>query len=813
MSLLVYSVFDKMAAIATPVQIASKPSESNDELNNIFMYTLAINCINQTECPISLYGNIKEKINLETVIQHPECLHNLDACEYLQKIGWSHRGNKDKHWIPRSTWSSNFITPRTTEFFDVHFIQYEVMYKYNDIDYVFLIEILFMSAKKIELLIPSVIESDSQIKMILRNDNIIQSNSTNSYELFQIYCIDQMCTAIRRKTNEILDLRPLPISSKTKPFPYQINTINEIINHEKQPVLVPLHQGRLTSLGKYGYFNHDNNTIITSADIPQVRVLGGIIADDPGLGKTFTTLTAILSNPMPTLVVYPKHLRNHWEKQMKEHFEPGIFDGFVVLMSDEECNTASDTTLKEFQRLVIDEIADFYANKRSENTFLFKKLCSMENFQFRWGISGTPFVDNTSFVNIVRFLTGLNIRNSVIGNYKRIQKVILPFIRMTCKDSLSKDNLMGFSLSDIQINDCGLELSEYEKAIIDAMETDPTHNMEEKLKRLSNALLEIFRTQKSVVSLDEFVQATITRFQENINVAECSLSSYQEQHSNILAEIEKLNVPAILGNAKMITEYKERIRVLNTDIKIAEEILKRRQIVYDTYMEKIRILQSIFTDNTESSNDSMETLTQVHDGKACPICYNDFTPHSFIKFFSNCGHYICNTCFEICYNQNPNKCPYCREALLSPSNLVSIAKTAKTITSTKNLKIKSLLDDAKSERFIIFTRFDEFIDALVQYLKTLGISCMTLDDFYLSSKSEQDATRVILLSANTQASGVDLSFANNVIIIEPFDNYIYGKETEKQLIGRVHRIHQLHTVKVYRLFIRGTIEEKFYKQT
>jgi SNF2 family DNA or RNA helicase len=145
--------------------------------------------------------------------------------------------------------------------------------------------------------------------------------------------------------------------------------------------------------------------------------------------------------------------------------------------------------------------------------------------------------------------------------------------------------------------------------------------------------------------------------------------------------------------------------------------------------------------------------------------------------------------------------------------LVSIAKTAKTITSTKNLKIKSLLDDAKSERFIIFTRFDEFIDALVQYLKTLGISCMTLDDFYLSSKSEQDATRVILLSANTQASGVDLSFANNVIIIEPFDNYIYGKETEKQLIGRVHRIHQLHTVKVYRLFIRGTIEEKFYKQT
>jgi len=78
------------------------------------------------------------------------------------------------------------------------------------------------------------------------------------------------------------------------------------------------------------------------------------------------------------------------------------------------------------------------------------------------------------------------------------------------------------------------------------------------------------------------------------------------------------------------------------------------------------------------------------------------------------------------------------------------------------------------------------------------------------SRDKQDSTQIIILSSTQNASGIDLSFINNVIIIEPFANYLYGREIEKQLIGRVHRINQCRDVNVYRLIMRNTIEQQIY---
>ena len=60
------------------------------------------------------------------------------------------------------------------------------------------------------------------------------------------------------------------------------------------------------------------------------------------------------------------------------------------------------------------------------------------------------------------------------------------------------------------------------------------------------------------------------------------------------------------------------------------------------------------------------------------------------------------------------------------------------------------------------------------------------------------------------SSGLDLTYYSNVIIFEPFVNYIYSREKEKQIIGRIHRINQTKPVNVYRLIIKNTIEEEIY---
>jgi SNF2 family DNA or RNA helicase len=134
----------------------------------------------------------------------------------------------------------------------------------------------------------------------------------------------------------------------------------------------------------------------------------------------------------------------------------------------------------------------------------------------------------------------------------------------------------------------------------------------------------------------------------------------------------------------------------------------------------------------------------------------------------------------------------------------------RVITSTKNTEILRLLNMHPEERFLIFTRFDKFITPLTAFLSINDIAAQTFDEFNAASPEVRSSTRVIILSANSNASGTDMTFMNRVIIIEPFESYIYGKEIEKQLIGRLHRINQTRDVYAHRLYIKDTIEEQIY---
>jgi SNF2 family DNA or RNA helicase len=138
-----------------------------------------------------------------------------------------------------------------------------------------------------------------------------------------------------------------------------------------------------------------------------------------------------------------------------------------------------------------------------------------------------------------------------------------------------------------------------------------------------------------------------------------------------------------------------------------------------------------------------------------------------------------------------------------------IGNEEQQFTSTKNSELLRLIKTT-GERFIIFTQFDKLIKSITHLLNSNGINVMQYSNFAEASQQDKDNTQVIVLSSNANASGIDMSFIHNVIIMEPFENYFYGKEIEKQIIGRVHRINQVNKVNVYRMIIRGTIEETIY---
>ena len=823
-----------MAALAL-----SDYSVRNSKTKHQQCFFYALDITSAAKCSPFTIGKVKHEINLQQLLTREDCYHNEAA--YERKL-------------ERDRWSNNYTSPRSREIFDCHFIEYVEFC--DGIE--FKIKILFFTMKAGELLIPSIIMSDNQIITIIRNHIMINNNISTS--IYHNYRIELLCKEIAKGV--LLDLRYTGHPScKTQLYNYQRDSIMRATEIEKRisekQLTIEFTEHKLLFLDELGLvFDYNlcggDKCFIKREELPKVPVYGGIIADEVGLGKTIQALNLALSREgVRTLIIVPNHIKDHWMSEMKKHFPVNPFDDLVLVVTVAEAKLMPDDMMKIYQRLIVDELAELYAKGRPENNELFSRLCSNTGFQYRWGITATPFVDDNAMYNIIRFLLGnYKIYYSVVGNYTYIQDQFKQLFLKNIKANIVDE----VKLPDVNIHNCGLIFSEHERAILSAMEMDmATFTVDELLRIISNAMLEMTNNDKSVITVEELKQLTVKRFQEKIITANSNLEDLHTKLNNIHSKIKELRAimeqtsdsPSaasdIVATCKdypsMLREYQDRKRHIELDIEASRQILMRRIQVHQSYLEMTQHIseiihsaaktRSISPSNSEDSSDGarmdctmmgdsatgdscldeMDINTMINEDKMCPICYCPFSEN--IVLFIKCRHYFCQGCFERCHKERPNTCPMCRtRAEVGEINYIGVDN--RVITSTKNTEILRLLNSHPRERFLIFTRFDKFITPLTTFLSLNDIAARTFDEYKASAPEIQNDTRVILLSANSNASGTDMTFMHRVIIIEPFESYIYGKEIEKQLIGRLHRINQTFDVDVYRLYIRDTIEEQIY---
>ena len=93
------------------------------------------------------------------------------------------------------------------------------------------------------------------------------------------------------------------------------------------------------------------------------------------------------------------------------------------------------------------------------------------------------------------------------------------------------------------------------------------------------------------------------------------------------------------------------------------------------------------------------------------------------------------------------------------------------------------------------------------------ISALVLDDYEKINQFKNTDTKALILSSLNNASGLNLQFCQNIIIFEPIKgDYIFLREIEKQVIGRIMRIGQKKKCKVTRFIVKDTIEEELYQK-
>ncbi|KAL3453112.1 SNF2 family N-terminal domain-containing protein [Aspergillus insuetus] len=126
--------------------------------------------------------------------------------------------------------------------------------------------------------------------------------------------------------------------------------------------------------------------------------------------------------------------------------------------------------------------------------------------------------------------------------------------------------------------------------------------------------------------------------------------------------------------------------------------------------------------------------------------------------------------------------------------------------------MKILRREAPDFKFIVFSVFTSMLDKVEPFLKRAGIGYARYDgsmrndlrEASLEKLRNNGATRVLLCSLRAGALGLNLTAASRVVILEPFWNPF----VEEQAIDRVHRLNQTVDVKIYKMIIKDSVEER-----
>lgn len=551
-------------------------------------------------------------------------------------------------------------------------------------------------------------------------------------------------------------------------------------------------------------YDFTSRTFIKSDDIPQYDVRSGILADDPGIGKTLQFITFVielilnhsfLKDDEKIMILIPDDnkkvsLKSHWISQFEKHVSIPLSDLPITLYTFSEFRKIdmyrkSDIDMMKSYKLIgIDELPILY----KQHNDLFDKIIRL-NIPYRWGITGTPILTQKSMFDLIRFLVGKNFHNERIANIPMIQdKIIHLFLKNTKQNTIEEHNLPPIKYENIKTHLDIIYQTIYESE--------------------SKSLVSVKSLQKLIGSIDLMANREIANKMTPKELKEFMLHHYKNIYMESVSELEKfvLQLKNIRDNKDKFDykTYIERFENYKRLIRNQESIVQNHKSILEFTTNSITAVSKIIGSNGQ----------EIDSDETCPIC---ISPHETpITYFKKCGHFFCKNCVDECFyrqklslNTSTILCPVCRTHVTN-DDIIVVSDICELTASSKCQVLINLIKST-DDRFIIFTQFPEMIDNLILTLRKYNIIAEKYHKFLEAYTPDQ--FRVIILSSEENAAGHDLSFINRIIIFEPFEDVMYSRGIEDQLVGRIHRIGQTKDeVYVYRIITMKTIDEEIYSK-
>jgi SNF2 family DNA or RNA helicase len=615
--------------------------------------------------------------------------------------------------------------------------------------------------------------------------------------------------------------------------------------------------------GQKSYYN-----IITGQEERQSppQVLGGILADMMGLGKTLSILSLVINTleeskewakkdpPLPqngelrakqncktTLLVSPLSTISNWEEQIMQHIQPGtlkyhIYHGSNRIKDIERLaqfdlvittygSVASEHNKRakgkdgnfplediNWFRVVLDEAHMI----REQSTLQSKAICILQA-QRRWAVTGTPVQNRLDdlgalikFLRIKPFDEKRGFAQYILAPCKNADPEILPKLRLLV-DSITLRRLK------------------------DRIDLPKRHDH---IVRLN------FSPEERKI-YDIFAKNASDRVQVLTSQREKSLGGRAYVH--ILQSILRLRLICAHGKELLSEE----------DLKIMAGISRSSAIDLDSDEDdddKPALTSKQAYDMYNLMRETNQDICSMCSGKIGPsdiIEADGDSKDEVIGHMTPCYHILCNACIKD-YKRNveessPDKrhadCPVCNTHIRisffslkqgkveedddTRAEIKNNARHSKELgrysgphTKTRALIEDLLLSKAESDlmpteppiKSVVFSGWTSHLDLIemalednhIPYTRLDGKMSRTARSAALETFRTDPLVVVILVSITAGGLGLNLTSANKVYVMEPQ----YNPAAEAQAVDRVHRLGQKREVQTVRYVMNDSFEEK-----
>lgn len=641
----------------------------------------------------------------------------------------------------------------------------------------------------------------------------------------------------------------------SKLYMYQRANLYWMIQRETSPEKFVVDPRRRVHWGPHDDFSLERSEIkfmkrkniqqlIDCGDTTYINWLnGGCLCDDVGLGKTIQVLTLCFMVDSRNLIIVPNHLMDHWQTEYLKHFDlsktelvVGISsirrsDYQTVLISfDDYKSNSGFVNSVVWTRVIIDEFHETMSPKID----IYKTIVGSSNVagcqaQYRWAITATPFISEKVLFDIFNYLAEKKLEDEKTVKLKKYLDVYSSMFRRNIKTTVANEVRLPKVFETLYY----FKMSHQEKLMYSTITT-------KKDQSLTTAQLQ-FCVNPSIFFLENFTKETIQKdfvSLDNLesNVRNMHKEAYDEKIREIINQKKE-----ILVNANIITRERSFI-ISDDDLCELWEKNKTKTLIashhhqiddLENQLTQIKSKMTYFDSQiklivkatkkdgssgaggddevaaTPSSSDDYATIENTE----CGVCMDELSIESS---FLECGHIFCTSCINLLVQEGHNKCPMCKVSLRD-TKIYSITKTKKMTNDfvemvnkygTKIAHLINLLNGRITDRkVLIYCHSPSLITNLETILHSNSITTCNITDL---KKFKTNDARVLILSSDFNASGIELTYIKTIILLQTIEgSYMFRKQIENQIIGRLHRIGQTSEINFIRMIMNDTIEQSY----